>query len=92
MPMKTYIVSYDLFAPGQKYEKLIELIKSEFAWAKIGYSTFIVKSSASHTELRDKYKQTLDTNDKLFVGAVSAPAAWYGLSDEVSNWLNNNLD
>ena len=92
MPMKTYIVSYDLFAPGQKYEKLIELIKSEFAWAKIGYSAFIVKSNASHTELRDRYKQVLDSNDKLFVGAVSAPAAWYGLSDEVSKWLNNNLD
>lgn len=41
--MKTYIVSYDLFAPGQNYDKLIELIKSEYAWAKIGYSAFIVK-------------------------------------------------
>ena len=44
-----------------------------------------------HTELRDKFKQALDSNDKLFVGAISAPAAWYGLSDEVSKWLNNNL-
>lgn len=33
--MKTYIVSYDLFAPGQKYEKLIELIKSEFAGQRL---------------------------------------------------------
>lgn len=90
--MKTYMVSYDLIEPGQKYEKLIELIKSEYAWAKIGYSAFIVRSNASHTELRDKYKQALDSNDKLFVGAVSAPAAWYGLSDEVSKWLNENLD
>lgn len=89
--MKTYIVSYDLFAPGQNYDKLIELIKSEYAWAKIGYSAFIVKSSLSHTKLRDKFKQALDSNDKLFVGAISAPAAWYGLSDEVSKWLNNNL-
>ena len=46
--MKTYMVSYDLIEPGQKYEKLIELIKSEYAWAKIGYSAFIVKSNASH--------------------------------------------
>lgn len=65
--MKTYIVSYDLFAPGQNYDKLIELIKSEYAWAKIGYSAFIVKSSLSHTELRDKFKHALDSNDKLFV-------------------------
>ena len=90
--MKTYMVSYDLIDPGQKYEKLIKLIKSEYAWAKIGYSAFIVKSNASHIELRDKYKQALDSNDKLFIGAVSAPAAWYGLSDEVSKWLNNNLE
>lgn len=90
--MQTYIVTYDLSEPGQRYNKLIELIKSEYAWAKIGYSAFIVKSCASHTELRDKYKQALDSNDKLFVGAVSAPAAWFGLSDEVSKWLNNNLE
>lgn len=90
--MKTYIVTYDLIEPGQRYEKLIELIKSEFAWAKIGYSAFIVKSSYSHTELRDKYKQALDANDKLFIGAISAPAAWSGLPDEVSRWLNKNLD
>ena len=92
MSMQTYIVTYDLAEPGQRYNKLIELIKSEYAWAKIGYSAFIVKSNASHTELRDRYKQVLDSNDKLFVSAVSAPAAWYGLSDEVSKWLNNNLD
>lgn len=90
--MQTYIVTYDLSEPGQRYNKLIELIKSEYAWAKIGYSAFIVKSNVSHTELRDRYKQALDSNDKLFVGAVSAPAAWYGLSDEVSKWLNNNLE
>lgn len=89
--MRTYMISYDLSKPGQNYDKLIELIKSEYAWAKIGYSAFIVKSSLSHTELRDKLKHALDSNDKLFVGAISAPAAWFGLSDEVSNWINNNL-
>ena len=89
--MTTYFISYDLSEPGRNYDKLIDLIKSEYAWAKIGYSAFIVKSSVSHTELRDKLKQALDSNDKLFVGAISAPAAWYGLPDEVSKWLNNNL-
>lgn len=89
--MRTYMISYDLSKPGQNYDKLIELIKSEYAWAKIGYSAFIVKSILSHTELRDKLKQALDSNDKLFVGAISAPAAWFGLPDEVSKWINNNL-
>lgn len=32
--MQTYIVTYDLAEPGQRYNKLIELIKSEYAWAK----------------------------------------------------------
>ena len=36
--MRTYFISYDLSEPGQNYDKLIELIKSEYAWAKIGYS------------------------------------------------------
>ncbi|WP_225444212.1 hypothetical protein [Echinicola arenosa] len=43
-------------------------------------------------QIRDKIMNVMDNNDQLFVGVVKAPAAWFGLGDEVSNWLKNNLD
>jgi hypothetical protein len=86
-----YIVSYDLIEPGQRYDDLINLIKQEKVWAKLGGSAYLIESSMTAVELRDRYKEVLDGNDKLYVGAVTTPAAWYGLSDQVSEWIKNNL-
>lgn len=86
-----YIVSYDLVEPGQRYEDLINLIKQERSWARLGGSAYLVESSLTAVELRDRYKEALDGNDKLYVGKVSTPAAWYGLSDQVSGWIKDNL-
>lgn len=86
-----YIVSYDLVEPGQQYKDLINLIKQEKAWARLGGSAYLVESTLSAVELRDRYKGVLDGNDKLYVGQATTPAAWYGLSDQVSEWIKNNL-
>ena len=37
-------VSYDLYAPGQNYEKVIEAIKSKGAWAKVQKSLWYLKT------------------------------------------------
>ena len=87
-----YIVSYDLCEPGQKYENLLDLIKSAPAWARLGGSAYLVDSDESAVELGDKYKRALDSNDKLFVGYVKAPAAWTGMPTEVSNWMKKHLE
>ena len=31
-----YIVTYDLSQPGQNYDKLLNLIKEEINWARLG--------------------------------------------------------
>jgi len=89
--MTAYIVSYDLSQPGQNYEKVLQTIKSHSSWARLGGSAYIVISNESAVEIRDKILRELDTNDKLYVGVVEAPAAWYGMGDEVSDWLKKNL-
>lgn len=86
-----YIVTYDLCEPSQNYEKLLTLVKEEANWARLGGSSYLVVSNLTPVELRNKYKQALDVNDKLFVGAIHSPAAWTGLSEEVSNWIKQNL-
>jgi len=88
---RAYIISYDLSKPGQNYEALLKKIKTHHAWARLGGSAYIVLSDNTAAQIRDDLTQALDKNDKLFVGAINAPAAWIGLGDEVSQWLRNDL-
>lgn len=87
-----YIISYDLSEPGQRYEELIGKIKESNAWAKLGESAYMVDSDKTPIELRDDYRTVLDSNDKLYVGRVYAPAAWYGMPNEVSEWILTKLE
>lgn len=87
-----YIVSYDLLEPGQNYDNLIEKIKEAGSWAKLGGSAYLVDSAKSAVELRDEYKKLLDSNDKLYVGRVDAPAAWSGMPQDVTQWIKDKLD
>lgn len=86
-----YMVSYDLVSPGKNYERVLAIVKDNPGWARLGGSAYIVLSDRSPSEIRDAIKVAMDTNDKLFVGAIGAPAAWVGLGDEVSEWLKKNL-
>lgn len=73
-------------------DRLIGLIKAEKAWARLTGGTYLVKSDLKAVRLRDKYKAALAPGDKLYIGQVSGPAAWVGLSDIVSRWIKNNLN
>jgi hypothetical protein len=84
------IVSYDLVNPGQNYESLIRMIKSYPSWAPLGGSTYLISTHESPDRVRDALLKVLDRNDKIYVGVASAPAAWYGLTDEVSRWIHAN--
>lgn len=88
---RTYIVTYELLRPGQNYEELISRIKSYETWAKLGGSEYIIVTTKSATQIRDYLINAIDSNDRIFVGILSAPAAWSGMSDEVSRWIINNL-
>ena len=81
-----YLITYDLHAPVQNYKPLIMTIKEYGKWAKIGQSSWIVKTEKSAISVRDNLKQHIDKNDKLFVCAFSGWAS-YGLSEEVTDLL-----
>lgn len=87
----TYIVSYDLISPGQNYENVHRVIKDYPAWARLGGSAYIILTNETAVQIRDKINSVMDGNDQIFVAAINAPAAWFGLGDEVSEWLMNNL-
>lgn len=91
--MAVYIVTYDLDkgSTSEDYSRLVSLIKEEGVWACLGGSSYLVESEHTAVELRNKFKDVLDNNDKLYVGVVSAPAAWVGYSKQVSDWIKEKL-
>ncbi len=50
-----------------------------------------MESNCDPVQLRDRYKNALDYNDKLYVGQVSVPTAWTGYSKEVTDWIKEKL-
>jgi hypothetical protein len=84
------IVSYDLTNPGQNREALVKKIKAYSIWARLGRSTYLIKTDATPVQVRDELKQVLDTNDRVFVGVAPPPSAWVGMPEDVSKWILKN--
>lgn len=91
--MAVYLVTYDLNNEllSSRYERLLELIKEEGSWACLGGSSYLVESEKTAVELRNRYSSILTATDMLYVGVVTAPAAWHGYSKEVSDWILKKL-
>lgn len=92
--MSIYIVTYDLRhnSNSEDYNNLISLIKEEGVWACLGDSSYLIESDSSVVDLRNKYKQVLGCNALLFIGKVTAPAAWTGYSEDVTNWIKKSYN
>ena len=81
-------ISYDLYSPGQNYEKIIEVIKSLGNWAKIQKSFWYVKSNYSSSEASKIVWNSMDSNDSLIVvDATNDFTSWHNLNPEVSEFL-----
>nr|WP_314433606.1 CRISPR-associated protein Cas2 [uncultured Brevundimonas sp.] len=81
-------ISYDLYTPGQNYEKVIAKIKTLGSWAKIHKSFWYVDSKFTASEACAQVWAVMDANDKLYVvDATNNNAAWNNLSDEVSEHI-----
>lgn len=87
--MAVFVISYDLTGPNADYDSLHEKIKEFGTWAHVTESTWVVVSGLSATKVRDFVKGAIRGRAKLFVIRLQREAAWYGLSDEVSDWLKD---
>lgn len=87
----SFIITYDLNSLGQNYQDLERAIKAYGTYKKIATTTYIIVTNESSSEIRDYLKQYIDSNDELFVGKLSGQGAWTGLSNDISNWLKQNL-
>lgn len=81
-------ISYDLYAPGQHYQRVIDAIKTLGPWAKLEKSLWYV-NSASNAESAAKFLwQKMDANDVLIViDSTNNDAYWYNMDSDVSKQL-----
>lgn len=95
--MAKYLVTYDLKTSynndrSADYNNLYSRLNSLRSCVKLTESSCMVETVRNHVELRDYLMSVLNSNDSLFVGTISAPAAWnYCLSSDyqVNGFFNN---
>lgn len=90
--MTTYIITYDLKAPGRNYEPLYEAIRGYGTRCKLTESTWAVVTNQSATDVHNNLAKHVDSNDVLFVARVGAPGAWRCLSEATTAWLRKHLN
>jgi len=81
-------VSYDLVAPGQHYQRIIDSIKTLGSWAKVEKSLWYVNSQLSAEAAAKKVRASMDDNDVLIVIDVSSnDAYWYNVDPVVAKHM-----
>lgn len=88
--MTSMIIEYDLRTPGRNYDELYKAIKAYGVWAHITESTWFIKTSESCVQVRDKLLAQMDSNDRIFVAALTGAAAWSNVRCN-SEYLKENL-
>jgi len=88
--MKTYLIGYDLNAPGKKYVNLHKKIRSLGSWWHRLGSTWLVACELTPAKIRDALKPFLDSNDELLVVRVTKKAVWLGFERD-RNWLQAHI-
>ncbi|PPF11412.1 SinR family protein [Rathayibacter sp. AY1E8] len=83
--MTSYLVSYDLSAPGRNYDELIAHLKHTLE------STWVVVTDMTSNEVRDAATKYVDANDKLLVLKLSGAGSWRGLRASTTEWLKKHL-
>ena len=87
----SYLISYDLNAPGQNYDDLYEAIKNLGGWWHCLDSTWILNIDMKAVDIRNMLSPHIDSNDKLLVVKLDGEGAWTGFNNDCSSWLKNNL-
>lgn len=87
--MALHAISYDLSKPGRNYDSLFEAIKTLGAWCHALESTWVVNTTLSAGQVRDRLIKVIDSNDHLLVTELTGSWASFNLSSEQVDWLHN---
>ncbi len=89
--MRSYLIIYNLHAPGQKYSEIKKAIENHFPLShQVTRSTWYIKTPiATAVTIRDLLKPSIDSNDQLLVQEITNNWATYNYPKETADWLNS---
>lgn len=88
---KPYIIAYDLYNPGQKYEDIKKIIDSfGGAYIRLQKSLWLVRNNETPYSMTNAINKALDGNDRLFICELIDN---YNGIDTKENWefIKNNI-
>ncbi|WP_456077926.1 hypothetical protein [Mogibacterium diversum] len=85
-----YMITYDLNSTGQRYNELISAIKgaSNGCWCTFWKSSYLIQSPLSPSQITDRLKPYLDSNDRLLVIEVKRNYQGW-LTDDERSYIND---
>lgn len=87
-----YMITYDLNSTGQRYSELISAIKkaSNGCWCTFWKSSYLIQSPLSPSQITDRLKPYLDSNDRLIVIEVKRNYQGW-LTDDEWSYINDTF-
>ena len=90
--MRQLIIIYEFLQGGSTDKRTFEdMIRKYDKYAFLSKGSCIIWTTATAVGVRDNLLNGLNQGDKIFVGELSAPAAWNNLSKEVAEYIVKNL-
>ena len=91
--MNTFIVTYVLHTPGQKYTQIEKYMNDNLECKKIMNTTWLISSTHSAKIIRDAIETFLDDNDALFVAKLHSPKeiSKKFLNNGSTPWIEANM-
>ncbi len=79
--MKKYVISYDLDSPGRDYPRIWKEL-SRLGAKRVLLSQWVMKSNNTAGQLRDYFKDFIDSNHRLLVVSLEDDwASWKAMID-----------
>ena len=90
--LRTFLISYDLRAPGRDYTKLYEALKRlANGYSRPLESVWLIRSARSASEIRDELGKYIDGNDGLLVIEVVKHWATTRIANEQTQWMKGHI-
>lgn len=83
-------IAYDLHNPGRDYEDVISTIKSASSWTHPQGSVWLIDTTLSPSDWRDKLKAAGDPNDEYFVVKLTQNWASLNMDQPSVSWLKSS--
>lgn len=85
--MSVFLVTYDLRQPGRNYQALYDALEA-YPCCRGLESVWFIKSNSNSSDIRDRLKAYIDSNDRLFVSELET--YWASWNVTCADWINSH--